>query len=98
MANRLDALTASTYTKDGQEKTKYTRIGTAWETANGGWSITLEALPVPTMGQRGLETKILLMPPREDQRQSAPAPRMSADKSKRPAPSFDDGDPDDIPF
>lgn len=64
MANRLDALTAREYTdRDGNKKTSWTRIGAAFETQNG-WSIVLDALPVPSIGERGLETKILLMPPK----------------------------------
>ena len=65
MANRLDALTAREYTdRDGNRKSAFTRIGTAFEMNNGGWSIVLDALPVPSMGERGLETKILLMQPK----------------------------------
>ena len=65
MANRLDALTAREYTdRDGNKKSAFTRIGTAFEMSNGGWSIVLDALPVPSMGERGLETKILLMQPK----------------------------------
>jgi hypothetical protein len=65
MANRLDALTAREYTdRDGNKKSAFTRIGTAFEMSNGGWSIVLDALPVPSMGERGMETKILLMQPK----------------------------------
>lgn len=70
MSERLDALTAREYTdRDGNKKTSWTKIGVAFPTRDGGYSITLEALPLPTMGERGLETRIVLMVPRprEDQ-------------------------------
>lgn len=73
MAERLDALVARKYKdRDGNEKTQWTKIGAAFPTQAGGYSITLEALPLPTMGDRGLETRILLMvpKPRDDQRDS----------------------------
>jgi hypothetical protein len=64
MADRLDALTPREYTdRDGNKKTAFTRIGTAFAMTNG-WSIVLDALPVASMSERGLETKILLMPPK----------------------------------
>lgn len=69
MADRLDALVAREYAdRDGNKKTAFTKIGVAFATKNGGWSLSLEALPLPTMGERGLETRILLMvpKPRED--------------------------------
>ncbi len=76
MADRLDAVVAREYTdRDGNKKTQWTKIGAAWPTKNGGWSISLDALPLPSMGDRGLETRILLMEPkpREDQQQPPPA-------------------------
>jgi len=64
MAERLDALVTRKYTdRDGVEKTQWTKIGATFPTQNGGYSITLEALPLPTMGERGLETRIVLMVP-----------------------------------
>lgn len=65
MTERLDAVVAREYTdRDGNKKSSFTKIGAAFATRNGGWSITLDALPLPNMGERGLETRILLMPPR----------------------------------
>lgn len=63
MSDRLDALTPVPG-KDG--KTWFRRIGTAWATKNGGWSISLDALPLPSINDKGaLETRILLMPPKD---------------------------------
>lgn len=44
-------------TKDGS-KTYYTKVGAAWEVANGGLSVRLTALP--------LDGSLVLFPPKED--------------------------------
>lgn len=89
MSNRLEAFATRPYKdRDGNEKTAYTRIGTAFETRNG-WAIRLDALPLPSMGERGLETTILLMPPKEDSQ-----PRQQG----RSAPQFDSPGDDSVPF
>lgn len=84
MSERLDAVVAREYTdRDGNKKTSWTKIGAAWPTKNGGWSITLEALPLPTMGERGLETRILLMEPKpkDDRQQSSGRQQSYAERS-----------------
>lgn len=64
MAERLDALIAREYTdRDGNKKTSWTKIGVAFPLQNGGYSVSLEAIPLPTMGERGLETRIVLKVP-----------------------------------
>lgn len=64
MAERLDALVAREYTdRDGNKKTSWTKIGAAFPSQNGGYSISLDALPIPSMGERGLETRIILKAP-----------------------------------
>lgn len=69
MTDRMDALTPVPG-KDG--KTWFRRIGTAWATKNG-WSVTLEALPLPYLNDKGaLETRIVLMPPKERSDASEP--------------------------
>jgi hypothetical protein len=101
MSERLDALVARKYTdRDGNEKTSWTKIGAAFPTQNGGYSITLEALPLPTMGDRGLETRIVLMVPkpredgdRQDRSQSVRRDRDDPRTQQGSAP-FDD----DLPF
>lgn len=60
-ADRLEALTPIPG-KDG--KTWFRKIGSAWPTKNG-WSISLDALPLPSLNEGKLETRILLMPPKE---------------------------------
>lgn len=108
MSNRLDALTVRTYRdRDGNEKTSFTKIGAAFETKNG-WVLSLDALPLPTMGERGLETKILLMPPkpRDDQPRQNGSRQSYGDASGRGRSSYDEPDSrqssreldDEIPF
>lgn len=79
MAERLDAMTPRSYTdKNGEVKTAWTRIGSAFATKQGGWSIRLDALPIPQMGKDGLETTIVLMTPRADDKPAVSRPRASS--------------------
>ena len=97
MAQRLDALLARKYTtRDGDEKTAFTKVGAAFPTRTGdGYSVVLDAMPAPDR-ETG-QYRILLMPPmerddnrnrpdRDDPRTGAGAPRGYGDDS------------DDIPF
>lgn len=101
MAERLDALVARKYSdRDGNEKTMWTKIGAAFPTQNGGYSITLEALPLPTMGERGLETRIVLMVPKpkedsQDRRNSRTSYDRDDERTGRGFPRELD---DEIPF
>jgi len=95
--SRLDAMIATDYvTSNGDSKTRWTKIGTAWPAKQGaGYSIVLDALPLPSMSRDGkLECRILLrepLPARDD------APRTErAQSSPRRAPV--DDDLDQIPF
>lgn len=95
--SRLDAMIATDYvTSNGDSKTRWTKIGTAWPAKQGaGFSIVLDALPLPSMSRDGkLECRILLrepLPARDD------APRTErAQSSPRRAPV--DDDLDQIPF
>ena len=100
--SRLDAMIAREYTdRDGNSKTSWTRIGTAWPAKQGvGYSITLEALPLPSMSRDGkLECRILLrepLPARDDaprgNGRQAPAGRAPVDS----ADNFDDLN--EVPF
>jgi hypothetical protein len=92
LTDRYDVLAARTYVdSNGEERSAFTRIGTAWRMKErDGYSITLEALPLPSLKDGKLETRILMMPPkpRED---SEPAP---ARQPARQAARVDE----DIPF
>lgn len=104
MSNRMDVVSARSYEKNGEQKTAYTRIGTAWSMDSGGWRVILEALPLPQINNKGaLETQLLLFPPKDNAEQPSQPARgsYSADKTKRqaPAPAFNAGyDEDPIPF
>ena len=90
MTERLNIVSPRQYTtRDGEVKTAFTRIGVAFPTKNGGWSLTFEALPLPSLNDKGIvETKVLLMTPRgEDD-----APKQRSDNRGAVGPD------DDIPF
>lgn len=67
MSDRMDILATRSYTtRDGEVKTAFTRIGTAWATRNGGWQLVFDALPLAAMNDKGaVETRALMMPPKE---------------------------------
>lgn len=67
MTKRLDALIAREYESGGEKRTAFTKIGAAFETRNGGWSVVLDAMPAPIEGQ----FKILLMEPKEKKQSTA---------------------------
>lgn len=110
MTERMDILVARQYEKNGEQKTYFVKIGTAWPMQNrDGFSLTFDALPTPSMSDKGqLETRALMMPPKQDG--DAPPPRQQSgssgygaakDRSARPqrGPAFESGSmDDDIPF
>ena len=52
--------------KDG--KTYWTKIGTMWPMERGGFSITFDALPIPTVNKEGkVEVRAVAFPPKETQ-------------------------------
>ena len=77
--SRLDAMIATDYqTSNGDSKTRWTKIGTAWPAKQGGgYSIVLDALPLPSMSRDGkLECRILLrepLPARDEPRGNTPS-------------------------
>lgn len=74
MTERMDLLATRSYQKDGETKTAFTKIGVAFSTKNGGWSLSFEALPLPSLSDKGtIETRVLMMPPREQTGGGAPA-------------------------
>ena len=102
--SRLDAMIATDYqTSNGENKTRWTKIGTAWPAKQGGgYSIVLDALPLPSMSRDGkLECRILLrepLPARDD------APRgngrsSTVQRELHPAQGMEGRDlDDDVPF
>lgn len=73
MSERMDLLVARQYTRNGETKTAFTRVGTAWQNTKG-YSLVFEALPLPTINDKGvLETRVLMMPPRDNGGTAKPA-------------------------
>jgi hypothetical protein len=90
MSNRMDILTAR---KDKSGTTRWNKIGVAFQSDNGGWNLTFEALPLQTINDKTgqLECRAMMMVPRERDN-AAPAPRLAP-----PLRNRDDLD-DDVPF
>lgn len=59
MADRLDVLVVTKYQKDGEEKSRFTRVGAAFATKNGGWSVKLDG---PTVIVPGVNDLVLFPP------------------------------------
>lgn len=65
MTQRLNAIAARKYTdkQTGEERTSFTRIGSAWPFRDKeGFTVRLEAIPAPQEG----EFVVLLMPPKDN--------------------------------
>lgn len=79
---RLEAFTVRKYTTaEGEEKSAWTRIGVAFPHNNGqGYSVSLDAMPAPTIKNGSAKYEIVLRPPMEkdgrgyEQRREAKAP------------------------
>jgi hypothetical protein len=71
-SDRYDALGVRNYVdKNGETRTAFTRLGTMFANSKGGFSLTLDALPTPSLSDKGaIETRILLVvpKPRDDDR------------------------------
>ncbi|MGV8950122.1 MAG: hypothetical protein ACOH2M_03390 [Cypionkella sp.] len=50
MAERLDVLLTREYQAGNETKTAFTKVGVAFATKNGGWSVKMEAMPAPVDG------------------------------------------------
>jgi hypothetical protein len=60
MAETWSAVTPVEYGQGEQKKTRWVRVGAAWRREDGGFSVALDAAP--------LNGKLLIMPPRENDR------------------------------
>ena len=61
MGKRLDALAPVQYKQGEEVKTRWVKLGVAFETRGGGWQLLLDASPAPVDGQY----KVVLMEPKE---------------------------------
>jgi hypothetical protein len=74
-------------------KTYFTKIGVAFETKAGGWSLSFEALPLPSLNDKGqLETRVLMMLPRDN---AGTSPQRGAPQQRG---RVDDDLDDSVPF
>lgn len=82
MSQRLDALMVREYTtREGETKASFTKVGTAFANQNGGgYTLVLEAVPVPSIGKDGApQIRLLLrepLPPRDGQGQGGQRPQQ----------------------
>ena len=66
MTQRYDVMVGRSYTtRDGAQKTSWTRIGTMFPRDQGGFSISFDALPVPQMRDGKIECRAVCFEPRE---------------------------------
>lgn len=95
MANSLNAVAVSQYVDaNGQIQKSYSNIGRAFETKTG-WIVRLNALPIPSLNDKGLvETVIMLMPPKDGQQ---PTPTRGGQGHSRSA-NYAPDDDNSIPF
>ncbi len=97
MTERLDVLISREYEQNGEKKNAYTRVGVAFATRNGGWSVKLEAIPAP---KDGVFEFVMFPPKAQDGQAQAPKQNYSNAQQGRGAPvapNFGNQD-DDIPF
>lgn len=45
MTKRMDVITGVDYERNGEKKTRWSRIGVAFANDKGGWDVNLDALP-----------------------------------------------------
>jgi hypothetical protein len=66
MTDRYDVMTGTPYTmKDGTEKTRWTKVGAMFPDDNGGFSISLEALPMQQLYKGKLTCRLICRVPRD---------------------------------
>lgn len=94
MTQRFDALCTRAYTdRDGNAKTQWVNIGTAFTGNDGSIRVLLNAAPLPSLDRNGqIETVIHLREPRA--RDDAPRNGTPARNNRAPV----DDDLDEIPF
>jgi len=65
MAKRYDLVSP----RESNGKTYYTKVGVMWPMDRGGFSLTFEALPIPSLNRDGkLEVRVLAFEPRDGER------------------------------
>jgi hypothetical protein len=65
MTDRYDVMTGTPYTmKDGTEKTRWTKVGAMFPDDNGGFSINLDVLPLPSLYKGKLSCRLICRVPK----------------------------------
>ena len=91
MGQRYDACTPRPYKKkDGEEKTYWHKVGTAWKSDKGLITVYLDSYPVPDPSKEG-KAVIMLFEPKEESEERRES------KSSRPRSTSREDD-DEIPF
>lgn len=91
MVERLDVLLTREYQAGNETKTAFTKVGVAFATKNGGWSVQMEAMPAPVEGL----FKFVLFPVKaRDDNGGGQRQQSGGFRSQPPASD----DPDNIPF
>jgi hypothetical protein len=87
---RFDVLTTAEYVQDKQIKTYWTKVGSAFENADGSFNLSLRALPLtdPKTGTAKLHMRLPL-PPRDG---AKPANSASAGAAGGAVDTFPSGD------
>lgn len=93
MANRFDICTPR---KGKDDKTYWTKIGTAWQ-SDKGTQLVFDALPIPDSEGR-VVANLFEPKPRDDRERSAQGDRQQARGRAAPQPEYADDLDDAIPF
>ena len=102
MTQRYDVMTGRKYAdRDGNEKTAWTKVGTMFANRSGdGFSIALDALPIPTLNDGKLECRMVCFPPRDrdDQRDTGRGAETGQRGGSGAGRQRQDDLDDDLPF
>ena len=97
MATYLEMVQPREWTSANGSGTEWVKLGKAWPAKNGnGFSLDFSALPIPTLKDGKLETRVLLREPLPPRDGYAASPARAAPTSR--ATAFDDDLNDDIRF
>lgn len=87
MAEKMELFVTRSYTVDGQEKTRWSKIGVAFRNRTGdGWTLMFDAAPLG-------DGKVAMMPPKD----WGDKPQRARPVQAKPVEA-DAGPDDDLPF
>lgn len=89
---RYDLMQAKEYTdRDGQVKKRWIKLGSMWSMERGGFGLTFDALPTPSINNGVVEVRCVAFEPKKED-----APRQQ--EASRPQRNARRDDLDDDPF